>query len=153
MLIKVQPQPFDAGAELNALHQGKLGIGAIASFTGFVRDFNQGDTVSSLYLEHYPGMTEKALADIAEQATQRWSLLGVEILHRVGRLETAEAIVFVAACSAHRADAFAACEFMMDYLKTRAPFWKKELTTQGERWVDGKDSDQQAADRWLDHKE
>lgn len=148
MIIQVQTETFDPGAQLNALHAGQLGVGAIASFTGFVRDFNQGNTVNTLFLEHYAGMTEKALADIGMQAMQRWKLNNVQILHRVGLLQAGEAIVFVAACSAHRTDAFAACEFMMDYLKTRAPFWKKETTVEGERWVDARETDQLAAARW-----
>ena len=148
MAIRVQQQGFDPGRELNALHAANLGIGAVASFVGYVRDFNEGQTVSGMYLEHAPGMTEKALEKIAVEAAARWSLLQVEVLHRVGRLEPGEPIVFVAVASAHRAAAFEACEFIMDYLKTRAPFWKKEDTAEGSRWVEGRDSDLAAAERW-----
>ena len=148
MAIRVQQQGFDPGRELNALHAANLGIGAVVSFVGYVRDFNEGQTVSGMYLEHAPGMTEKALEKIAVEAAARWSLLQVEVLHRVGRLEPGEPIVFVAVASAHRAAAFEACEFIMDYLKTRAPFWKKEDTAEGSRWVEGRDSDLAAAERW-----
>ncbi|PTU75329.1 molybdopterin synthase catalytic subunit MoaE [Pseudomonas mangrovi] len=148
MAIRVQQQGFDPGRELNALHAANLGIGAVASFVGYVRDFNEGQTVSGMYLEHAPGMTEKALEKIAVEAAARWSLLQVEVLHRVGRLEPGEPIVFVGVASAHRAAAFEACEFIMDYLKTRAPFWKKEDTAEGSRWVEGRDSDLAAAERW-----
>jgi molybdopterin synthase catalytic subunit len=148
MSICVQPQPFDPGAELNAMHQQQLGIGAVVSFVGYVRDFNDGHDVAGLFLEHYPGMTEKALAAILEEAGQRWPLLGVKVIHRVGQLPPGEPIVFVACASSHRQAAFNACEFIMDYLKTRAPFWKKETTPEGPRWVEGRHSDQEAAGRW-----
>lgn len=148
MNIRVQIAPFDPGAELNAVHAGDLSVGAVVSFTGYVRDINQDAAIQELFLEHYPGMTEKALAKIRNEAMQRWPLIGVQILHRVGALSLAEPIVFVATSSMHREAAFAACEFIMDYLKTRAPFWKKEQTTSGAHWVEGRDSDQQAAARW-----
>lgn len=148
MAIRVQQESFDPGAEVNALHAADLGIGAVASFVGYVRDFNEGQAVSGMYLEHAPGMTERALEKIAAEASARWPLLRVEVLHRVGRLEAGEPIVFVGVASAHRGAAFEACEFIMDYLKTRAPFWKKESTAEGARWVDGRDSDQAAAERW-----
>ena len=148
MVIRVQQQGFDPGVEVNALHAANQGIGAVASFVGYVRDFNEGQAVSGMYLEHAPGMTEKALQKIVAEAEQRWSLLRVEVLHRVGWLEPGEPIVFVGVASAHRAAAFEACEFIMDYLKTRAPFWKKEDTAEGARWVDGRDSDLEAAGRW-----
>lgn len=148
MAIRVQAAPFDAGAELNALHAAQLGIGAVVSFVGYVRDFNEGQEVAGLYLEHYPGMTEKALAKIVREAEGRWPLLKVEVLHRVGALAPGEPIVFVGTASAHRQAAFEACDFIMDYLKTRAPFWKREETADGPRWVEGRDSDQQAAARW-----
>jgi molybdopterin synthase catalytic subunit len=148
MAIRVQAAPFDPGAELNAMHRQQLGIGAVVSFVGYVRDFNDGHEVAGLFLEHYPGMTEKALAAILEEAGQRWPLLGAEVIHRVGDLPPGEPIVFVACASAHRQAAFNACEFIMDYLKTRAPFWKKETTPQGPRWVEGRHSDQAAAGRW-----
>ncbi|KPX32825.1 MULTISPECIES: molybdopterin synthase catalytic subunit MoaE [Pseudomonas syringae group] len=148
MAIRVQAATFDPGAEVNALHAANRGIGAVVSFVGYVRDFNDGREVSGMFLEHYPGMTEKALASIAEEAGQRWPLLRVDVLHRVGALEPGEPIVFVGVASAHRQAAFEACDFVMDYLKTRAPFWKRENTPEGPRWVEGRHSDHQAADRW-----
>ena len=148
MGVRVQVETFDAGAELNALHAANLGIGAVVSFVGYVRDFNDGQPVAGMLLEHYPGMTEKALAKIETEARERWPLLTVDIIHRVGALEPGEPIVFVGTSSAHRQAAFDACAFIMDYLKTRAPFWKKERTPEGERWVEGRCSDQQAAQRW-----
>lgn len=148
MGIRVQTAAFDPGAELNALHAANVGVGAVVGFVGYVRDFNEGCEVGGLFLEHYPGMTEKALAKIADEAGRRWPLLNLEILHRIGRLEPGEPIVFVGCASAHRQAAFEACEFVMDYLKTRAPFWKKENTGEGPRWVEGRDSDQEAAGRW-----
>ncbi|MCF5710866.1 Molybdopterin biosynthesis MoaE [Pseudomonas coronafaciens pv. garcae] len=148
MAIRVQAAAFDPGAEVNALHAANRGIGAVVSFVGYVRDFNDGREVSGMFLEHYPGMTEKALASIAEEAGQRWPLLRVDVLHRVGALEPGEPIVFVGVASAHRQAAFEACDFVMDYLKTRAPFWKRENTPEGPRWVEGRHSDHQAADRW-----
>ncbi len=148
MGIRVQTAAFDPGAELNALHAADVGVGGVVGFVGYVRDFNEGREVGGLFLEHYPGMTEKALAKIADEAGRRWPLLKLEILHRIGRLEPGEPIVFVGCASAHRQAAFEACEFVMDYLKTRAPFWKKEDTGEGPRWVEGRDSDQEAAGRW-----
>lgn len=148
MAIRVQAAPFDPGAEVNALHAANLGIGAVVSFVGYVRDFNDGQDVAGLFLEHYPGMTEKALGKIAEEAEQRWPLLRLDILHRIGDLGPGEPIVFVGVASAHRQAAFDACNFIMDYLKTRAPFWKKETTAQGPRWVEGRASDQAAQRRW-----
>lgn len=148
MSIRVQTAPFDPGVELNAVHAGNLGVGAVVTFTGYVRDINQDASITELFLEHYPGMTEKALSKIRDEAMQRWPLIDAQILHRVGALHLAEPIVFVATASMHREAAFAACEFIMDYLKTRAPFWKKEQTTAGSHWVEGRDSDQLAAARW-----
>jgi molybdopterin synthase catalytic subunit len=148
MSIRVQTAAFDPGAELNALHAADVGVGGVVGFVGYVRDFNEGREVGGLFLEHYSGMTEKALAKIADEAGRRWPLLNLEILHRIGRLEPGEPIVFVGCASAHRQAAFEACEFVMDYLKTRAPFWKKEDTGEGPRWVEGRDSDQEAAGRW-----
>ena len=148
MAIRVQQQLFDPGAELNALHDANQGVGAVVSFVGYVRDYNDGQDVSGMFLEHFPGMTEKALGKIAEEAQQRWPLLNVEIIHRVGELMPGAPIVFVGTSSAHRQAAFEACTFIMDYLKTRAPFWKKELTAAGPRWVEGRSSDQAAAARW-----
>ncbi|WP_341645090.1 molybdopterin synthase catalytic subunit MoaE [Thauera sp. SDU_THAU2] len=146
--ISVQEADFDPGTELAALSAGRRNVGALANFVGLVRDANDGSGVSAMTLEHYPGMTEKALGEIVEQAGQRWALLGVRVIHRVGRLEPGARIVFVGVASAHRGDAFAACEFIMDYLKTRAPFWKREETPAGARWVEARDSDDSAAARW-----
>lgn len=148
MAIRVQVEAFQPGAELEALHAANAGIGAVVGFVGYVRDYNDGQEVAGMTLEHYPGMTEKALAGIVEQAGQRWPLIGVEIVHRVGHLQPGEPIVFVGTASSHRQAAFDACNFIMDYLKTRAPFWKREDTPEGARWVDGRDSDQTAARRW-----
>jgi molybdopterin synthase catalytic subunit len=148
MAIRVQSETFDPGLELNALHAANRGIGAVVGFVGYVRDVNDGQDVAALFLEHAPGMTDKALARIVAEAEQRWPLLGVEVLHRVGHLQPGEPIVFVGTASAHRQAAFEACNFIMDYLKTRAPFWKKEDTPEGPRWVEGRDSDLAAAERW-----
>jgi len=148
MAVRVQERAFDPGAETNAMHAANEGVGAVVGFVGYVRDFNDGREVAGMYLEHYPGMTEKALAKIVVEAEQRWPLLKVEVLHRIGALEPGEPIVFVGVASAHRQAAFDACNFIMDYLKTRAPFWKKENTHEGPRWVEGKQSDQDAAGRW-----
>lgn len=148
MNVRVASAAFDPGAELNALHAAQLGIGAVVGFVGYVRDFNDGQDVHGMFLEHYPGMTEKALQKIVVEAEQRWPLLRVEIVHRVGQLPPGEPIVFVGTASAHRQAAFDACNFIMDFLKTRAPFWKKEDTPDGARWVQGRSSDQDAAGRW-----
>lgn len=148
MAVRVQTAAFDPGAELSALHAANLGIGAVAVFVGYVRDFNDGEDVAGMFLEHAPGMTERALEKIVVEAKQRWPLLRLDVLHRVGSLEPGEPIVFVGAASAHRDAAFDACRFVMDYLKTRAPFWKKEATAAGPRWVEGRASDQKAAERW-----
>ncbi|MGX5220439.1 molybdopterin synthase catalytic subunit MoaE [Pseudomonas segetis] len=148
MSIRVQPDAFDPGDELSRLHAQNLGVGAVVTFVGYVRDFNEGRDVGGMFLEHFPGMTEKALGKIVDEATQRWPLLKVELIHRIGRLEPGEPIVFVGTNSAHREAAFEACAFIMDYLKTRAPFWKKEDTADGPRWVEGRCSDQQAVQRW-----
>ncbi|WP_420225776.1 molybdopterin synthase catalytic subunit MoaE [Pigmentiphaga litoralis] len=147
MSVSVQHDDFDAGAELKALQQDPS-VGAIASFIGTVRDINAGEGVASMTLEHYPGMTEKALTEIVEQARARWALNGVRVIHRVGELRPTDQIVLVAVACRHRGDAFQACEFIMDYLKTQAPFWKKEVTADGARWVDARDSDHDAARRW-----
>jgi len=144
----VQAGAFDPGAETNAMHAANVGVGAVVSFVGYVRDFNDGREVAGMFLEHYPGMTEKALAKIVLEAEQRWPLLKVEVLHRIGALQPGEPIVFVGVASAHRQAAFQACDFVMDYLKTRAPFWTKEETGEGPRWVEGRQSDADAAGRW-----
>jgi len=145
--IRVQQEDFDVGAELAAM-RGNRAIGALASFVGLVRDVNEGDAVRELTLEHYPGMTEKALQDIVDQARRRWDIIDVCVIHRVGTLYPADQIVFVAVASGHRGEAFAACEFIMDYLKTQAPFWKKEQSPSGERWVEARATDDEAAQRW-----
>ncbi|MGB4913706.1 MAG: molybdopterin synthase catalytic subunit MoaE [Candidatus Dechloromonas phosphoritropha] len=148
MIVRIQEADFDVGAELAALRAGDARIGALASFIGLVRDVSHGAGVSEMTLEHYPGMTEKALAAIVDEAKSRWDLYGALVIHRVGRLQPCDQIVLVAVTSAHRSDAFAACEFIMDYLKTRAPFWKREATAGGAHWVDARDSDDTAAARW-----
>jgi molybdopterin synthase catalytic subunit len=146
--IRIQNEDFDLGAEVARVRAGNPKIGAVASFIGLVRDINEGDAVSELVLEHYPGMTEKALQKIVDEANARWELYDVLVIHRVGRLRPTDQIVLVVTASAHRGEAFSACEFLMDYLKTRAPFWKKEQTPSGSRWVDARDSDDTAASRW-----
>ena len=148
MKIAVQNEAFDLGTEVAALTQGRRDVGAVASFVGLARDINEGSGVAAMTLEHYPGMTEKALAALVDEACARWALLDVSVVHRVGRLLPGDAIVLVAVASAHRGEAFAACEFIMDALKTRAPFWKKEETPDGERWVEARASDEAAAGRW-----
>ncbi|MGC3872940.1 molybdopterin synthase catalytic subunit MoaE [Halomonas sp. GXIMD04776] len=147
-MINVQTQPFDVGEEHKALLEGRTDVGAVVCFTGLVRDFNESPEVKALSLEHYPGMTEQALARIVSEAEQRWSLQDVRLIHRIGRLEPGDPIVLVAVASAHRRNAFEACDFIMDYLKTQAPFWKKEHTAGGHYWVSERDSDKQDAKRW-----
>jgi molybdopterin synthase catalytic subunit len=142
--VSVQAADFDVGAEVVALSAGDLDAGAVASFVGLVR----GGEITAMTLEHYPGMTEQALAEIVATARTRWQLRRVRVIHRVGKLLPGERIVFVGVASSHRYDAFAACEFIMDYLKTQAPFWKKEETSAGGRWVDARESDDVAASRW-----
>ena len=148
MTVRIQEADFDLGAELAALRAGDTRIGALASFVGLVRDINDGSHVSEMTLEHYPGMTEKALEEIVTEAKSRWDIYGALVIHRVGPLQPCDQIVLVAVTSAHRGEAFASCEFIMDYLKTRAPFWKREATPEGARWVDARDSDDSAATRW-----
>ncbi|WP_300318163.1 molybdopterin synthase catalytic subunit MoaE [Accumulibacter sp.] len=150
MPVRVQEADFDVGAELAALRQGDPRIGALASFVGLVRDVNDGSGVSEMTLEHYPGMTEKALTAIIGEASRRWAIIDALVIHRVGRLLPTDQIVLVAVTGAHRGEVFAACQFIMDYLKTRAPFWKREVTSEGARWVDAREADDQAADRWHD---
>lgn len=150
--VSVQEADFDADAEIARLAAGSDEIGAVASFIGYVRADKvhsaAAEKVVSMTLEHYPAMTEQALADIVTSAKGRWPLAAARVIHRVGRLVPGDRIVFVATASAHRGEAFAACEFIMDYLKTRAPFWKKEETPAGGRWVEARDSDDQATARW-----
>ncbi len=148
MPVRVQTADFDAGREIAALRGSDPRVGAVASFIGTVRDVNDAATVASMTLEHYPGMTEKALAAIVADAHARFDILDALVIHRVGELRPADQIVLVAVTSAHRGDAFDACRFIMDYLKTRAPFWKKEVTAEGARWVDARGSDDDAAARW-----
>jgi molybdopterin synthase catalytic subunit len=150
MSVSVQEEDFDAGAEITALSRGCPEVGAVATFIGLVRTARDGSGVQAMTLEHYPGMTEKALEDIVADARGRWRLERVRVIHRVGRLEPGDQIVFVGVAGAHRGEAFAACEFIMDYLKTRAPFWKREETPQGVRWVEARESDDDAAVRWDD---
>jgi molybdopterin synthase catalytic subunit len=146
--VRVQQEDFDTGRELESLTRGRVDVGAVASFVGLVRDVNDGASVSGMTLEHYPGMTDKALEDICSQAMSRWDLIDALVIHRVGALKPGDRIVLVGVSSAHRGEAFAACEFIMDYLKTRAPFWKREETPQGTRWVEARASDDDAAGRW-----
>ena len=146
--IVVRAEDFDAGAELRLVEGCSPGAGAVASFIGIVRPESAGEALLSMTLEHYPGMTEKALIGIVEQARARWEVLDCTVIHRYGRLEPTDQIVLVVVASGHRGDAFAACEFIMDFLKTRAPFWKKERTPEGERWVESRASDDAAAGRW-----
>jgi len=146
--IAIQHDDFDSGAEARALSAGNAAVGAVASFVGLVRDRNDGAAVATMTLEHYPGMTEKAIVRIVDEAKGRWDVIDCTVIHRIGELRPGDQIVLVAVASAHRGDAFAACEFIMDYLKTQAPFWKKEATPDGARWVDARVSDDAAAARW-----
>jgi molybdopterin synthase catalytic subunit len=148
--VRVQQEDFDLGAEVARLRAGDPRIGAVVTFVGTVRDLNEGAKVAELELEHYPGMTERALQDIVEQARARWPLYGALVVHRIGPMLPMEQIVLVAVSSAHRGEAFAACEFIMDYLKTEAPFWKREQTPDGARWVDARVSDDAAKAKWAE---
>jgi molybdopterin synthase catalytic subunit len=148
-MIRVQREDFDVGAELAALCRGKTNIGGVTSFVGLVRDIAGDTRVGAMTLEHYPGMTESALAEIEAEARRRWPLESVLIIHRYGRLEPGERIVLVATASAHRQAAFDSCQFLIDWLKTKAPFWKLEETPQGPRWVEAQASDDAAAERWV----
>ena len=148
MPIRIQEKDFDISAEIAALRKGDARVGAVASFLGTVRDMNDGSQVKEMALEHYPGMTEKALEEIASQAKARWDIYNTLVIHRIGPLLPEDQIVLVVVTSAHRGEAFAACEFIMDYLKTAAPFWKKENTAEGARWVDARVSDDIALERW-----
>ena len=149
-MIRVQSEDFDPGVEIAKLHAGRSDIGAVASFVGLVRGESHGERLISMTLEHFPGMTERELARIEAQARARWRLDDVVIVHRVGELKPGARIVLVATAAAHRAAAFEAAEFLMDFLKTRAPFWKRELRASGEHWVEARDSDDEAAARWRD---
>ncbi len=146
--VVVQTQDFDLSAEVAALRAQDAGVGAVCAFVGTVRDRNDGQSVSRMELEHYPGMTEKAIEAMIDEAHRRFDIRGVKVIHRVGPLALQDQIVLVAVTSAHRGESFQACEFLMDYLKTQAPFWKKEATSEGERWVDARVSDDAALARW-----
>ncbi|ACL32108.1 molybdopterin synthase catalytic subunit MoaE [Glaesserella parasuis] len=146
-LIQVQQDPFDQNAIYKWLSE-QHSVGATTLFVGKVREMNLGDSVSGLYLEHYPAMTEKALREIVDEAKSRWELQRVAVIHRIGQLYTGDEIVLVGVSSAHRGNAYHANEFIMDYLKTKAPFWKRETTDHGDRWIEGRESDQEAADKW-----
>jgi molybdopterin synthase catalytic subunit len=146
MRVAVQAAPFDLGAEVAAFTSGVRGAGAVVSFTGLVRD--EGGTLSAMEIEHYPGMTERAIAGIVGEAVSRWALVDALVIHRHGRLAPGEAIMMVATAAPHRGDAFAAAEYLMDYLKSRAPFWKKEIGADGTDWVAAKDADEAALKRW-----
>lgn len=148
MTVRVQSQDFDVGFEIKQLRLARPDVGAVVSFVGQVRDLNDGHAVDALTLEHYPGMTEKSLEAIVSQAKSRWNIMDATIIHRVGTLQPLEQIVLVAVSSAHRGEAFNACEFIMDYLKTEAPFWKKEATAAGEHWLEAKETDEAARNRW-----
>ncbi|MGH1426061.1 MAG: molybdenum cofactor biosynthesis protein MoaE [Pseudooceanicola sp.] len=148
MHIAVQADPFDIGAQTADFGKGRTNIGAVVTFTGLVRD--DTGTLAHMQIEHYPGMTERAIGDIAQQAKDRWNLGDVLVIHRFGALKPGEAIMMVATAAPHRADAFEAAEFLMDYLKSRAPFWKKEVTQDGASWVAAKDADEDALNRWQD---
>lgn len=146
--VSIQTQDFDLGAEVTALRAADPGVGAVASFVGTVRDRNDGQGVSAMELEHYPGMTEKAIEAMIDEAFRRFDIRAARVIHRVGPLAPLDQIVLVVVTSAHRGAAFQACEFLMDYLKTQAPFWKKETTPEGSRWVDARVSDDAALARW-----
>ena len=146
--VSIQTQDFDVSAELDALRRGDPRVGAVCSFVGTVRDRNDGQPVSTMELEHYPGMTEKSIEAMIDAAHQRFDILGARVIHRVGLLQPLDQIVLVVVTSAHRGQSFQACEFLMDYLKTQAPFWKKEQTPEGARWVDARVSDDAALARW-----
>lgn len=146
--VRIQTEDFDAGAEIARLRTDRPEIGAVASFIGVCRDRNDGSSVATMTLEHYPGMTERSIGAIVDEALARWQIDDVTVIHRVGELRPTDQIVLVVVAGGHRGDAFAACEFIMDYLKTQAPFWKKEQTPTGARWVDARSSDDDAAARW-----
>jgi molybdopterin synthase catalytic subunit len=148
MPIRIQTEDFDLTTEVAKLRAADRKVGAVCSFIGTVRDMNDGAQVAEMELEHYPGMTEKALEDIVAQAKTRWNIYDALVIHRVGPLKPLDQIVLVAVTSAHRGESFAACEFIMDYLKTQAPFWKKEQTPDGARWVDARSTDDKALEKW-----
>ena len=149
-MVRVQREDFDPGTEIAALSCGDTQVGGVVSFLGLVRDQIGDQRLTAMTLEHYPGMAERQLEALVDQAKSRWPLLGVTVIHRYGRLEPGDRIVLVATASAHRRAAFEACEFLIDWLKTKAPFWKLEETTQGQNWVEAKTEDDHTADRWAD---
>jgi molybdopterin synthase catalytic subunit len=146
--VTIQAGDFDVAAEIAALRRDDPGVGAVCSFIGTVRDRNDGSAVSAMELEHYPGMTEKAIEQMIDEAFRRFDIRGARVIHRVGPLQVTDQIVLVVVTSSHRGESFQACEFLMDYLKTQAPFWKKESTPEGERWVDARVADDKALARW-----
>lgn len=146
--VSIQTEDFDLSAEVARLRAGEKGVGAVCTFVGTVRDRNDGQSVSTMELEHYPGMTEKAIEQMIDEAHRRFDIFGARVIHRVGLLQPPDQIVLVAVTSAHRGESFQACEFLMDYLKTQAPFWKKEETPEGARWVDARVSDDAALAKW-----
>jgi molybdopterin synthase catalytic subunit len=146
--VTIQTEDFDVAAEIAALRREDPGVGAVCSFIGTVRDRNDGSPVSAMELEHYPGMTEKAIEEMIDEAFRRFDIRAARVIHRVGPLQLQDQIVLVVVTSAHRGESFQACEFLMDYLKTQAPFWKKERTPAGERWVDARVADDAALERW-----
>lgn len=146
--VRIQAEDFDLSTEVAQLRAGHPKVGGVVSFVGTVRDLNEGAAVSAMELEHYPGMTEQSISNIIDQARQRWPIMSALVIHRVGPLKPLDQIVLVAVTSAHRGEAFAACEFIIDYLKTEAPFWKKEQTPEGARWVDARVSDDVALNKW-----
>jgi len=146
--VLIQQEPFDTGAEIRQLIEADQAMGAVVNFVGVMRNMNEGETVSEMTLEHYPGMTEKALQVIIEEARERWHLGQVTVIHRVGKLRPSDEIVLVAVSAEHRGEAFDGCEYIIDFLKTRAPFWKKEKTAHGVRWVDERESDMAAVEQW-----
>jgi len=148
MPVRIQHQDFDISTEIAALRAARRDVGAVASFVGIVRDVNEGASVAGMTLEHYPGMTERSIQSIIDEAKSRWTIFEALVIHRIGELRPQDQIVLVIVTGLHRGDAFAACEFIMDYLKTQAPFWKKEQTLQGDRWVEARASDDSAAARW-----
>lgn len=146
--VSIQTEDFDLSVEVARLRAGEKGVGAVCTFVGTVRDRNDGQSVSTMELEHYPGMTEKAIEQMIDEAFRRFDIQGARVIHRVGLLQPLDQIVMVAVTSAHRGESFQACEFLMDYLKTQAPFWKKEQTPEGARWVDARVSDDAALAKW-----
>jgi molybdopterin synthase catalytic subunit len=146
--VRIQTADFDVAAEIAALRRDDPGVGAVCSFIGTVRDRNDGSRVDAMELEHYPGMTEKAIEEMIDEAFRRFDLRAARVIHRVGALQVQDQIVLVVVTSSHRGESFRACEFLMDYLKTQAPFWKKESTPEGERWVDARVADDAALQRW-----